>query len=196
MAKLVPAGRFFIEGTPEIDIRLTTHDKKLIRRAQDCMERSSTGVFKICGHPFYIMRIATNSFLSIMSCSINLSPALPMNMTIIGDLKKYGRVEWSITRSPISFDHREYVKHDFEKKVTLSEEKKIFAKIWDILPDKEGNVWEIVIWKEEERYCPDCNDDHIFSEPIHTFKFKNKCLAMNKWKTITRNFNREMKENI
>ena len=189
MARLVPPGEYAVPGLASIEIELITRDYKLTKRIRENFEKSHQ--VKIVKEIFYIQSLTMDfSRNKFTYAAVKLFPRFPekFNALSIKKLEKYGEVKWTLDRQLMKYaTTSSHVHHDYKKEVTLSKDKKVFARIWDIIPDKWKNEWEITIWKEKEEWCGSCEDEHTVQVTVHTFKFLTKRQALGKWANILKN---------
>jgi len=96
------------------------------------------------------------------------------------ELKKYGAVTYRIKQNYYEYEHNGYVKHDVEKRHEVSEI--ITVRLQDILPDKDGNKWEVFVMEADGYYCDLCQDTH--DECIEKHLFKTQAEAEEKYQSI------------
>lgn len=87
--------------------------------------------------------------------------------TLWTKLVQLGKIERHIKQNYDYYDHCGYVKHDVEKRHNVSET--IMVILQDILPDKEGNEWEVFVMESESYWDEDleetrdeCIEKHLF----------------------------------
>lgn len=74
------------------------------------------------------------------------------------NLWKYGEGKISRKQNYSEYEHQGYIHHDVEDVHPIDDDHCI--RLWDILPDKDGNEWEVVVCQNEPYWCDTCDDLH------------------------------------
>lgn len=170
MAEYIPAGRDYIPTTTEYIGTLTMTRKgtdKDLKRLLRSFAESKPAIFgndKIYISFLKTEWIAKNIMQALFEFQVNGQPTEQLWDT----LKTYGLLERRIKQNYETLDHNGYVKHDVEKRHEVSET--ITVRLQDILPDKEGNEWEVFVMEADGYYCDLCQDTHDECIEKHLFK--------------------------